>query len=96
MFIHYLTYLFRFCILLAEKYRSIKATKDDFYHKVIETKCIESIQLKAGYTAKEKRVWRFCVNKNYFIKDIINKFNSEKEKRVAYTKYFFFMFFKHA
>ena len=39
MFIHYLTYLFIFRIALTEKYKSIKAIEDDFYHKVIEAKC---------------------------------------------------------
>ena len=46
----------------------------------------------AGYTVDEKRLWRFCVNKNYCVKDIINQINGEKEKRIACTKYFFFMF----
>ena len=49
----------------------------------------------AGYTVDEKRLWRFCVNKNYCVKDIINQINGEKEKRIACTKYFFFMFLKH-
>ena len=96
MFIHYLTYLFLFRIVLTEKYESIKAIEDDFYHKVIAAKCSGNFKSKAGYTAEEKRVWRFFVNKNYCIKDIINKTNGEKEKRIACTKYFFFMFLKHA
>ena len=96
MFIHSLTYLFLFRIVLTEKYKSIKAIEDAFYHKLIEAKCSGNFKLKAGYTAEEKRVWRFCVNKNYFIKDIINKINDEKEKRIVCTKYFFFMFLKHA
>ena len=36
--IYYLTYLFLFRIALTEKDKSIKATEDDFYHKVIEAK----------------------------------------------------------
>ena len=78
MFIHYLTNLFLFRIALTEKYKSIKAIKDGFYDKVIEVKCSGILKLKAGYTAEEKRVWRFCVKKNYCIKDIINKINREK------------------
>ena len=57
---------------------------------------MESSKLKAVYIAEKKRVWRLCLNKNKCIKYIINKINGEKEKRIAYTKYFFFMFLKHA
>ena len=41
--IHYLTYLFLFRIVLTEKYKSIKAKEDDFYHKVVEAKCTEAV-----------------------------------------------------
>ena len=43
--IHYLTYLFLFCIVLTEKSKSIKAIEDDFYHNlsVIEAKCTEAV-----------------------------------------------------
>ena len=91
MFIQYLTYLFLFRIVLIEKYKSVKAIEDGFYDKVIEAKCSGNFKLKAGYTAEEKRVWRFCV-KNYCIKDIINKINGEKEKIFACAKYFFLCF----
>ena len=40
--IHYLTYLFLFLIALTEKNKSISATEDDFYRKVIEAKCTEA------------------------------------------------------
>ena len=40
--IHYLTYLFLFLIALTEKNKSISATEDDFYCKVIEAKCTEA------------------------------------------------------
>ena len=81
MFIHYLTYLFLFrIVVLTQKYKSVKTIRNGFYHKVIEAKCSGNFKLKAGYTAEEKRVWRFCVNKNYFVKDVINKINGEKEK----------------
>ena len=40
--IHYLTYLFLFLIALTEKNKSISATDDDFYRKVIEAKCTEA------------------------------------------------------
>ena len=96
MFIHFLIYLFLFRNAITEKYKSIKAIEDDLYQKVIEAKCSGNFKLKAGYTAEEKRVWRFCVNKNYCIKDVINKINGEKEKRIVCTKYFFLMFLKHA
>ena len=56
MFIHYLTYLFLFRIVLTEKYKSIKAIEFDFYHKVIEAKCGGNFKLKVRYTAEEKRV----------------------------------------
>ena len=85
MFFHCLTYLFLFCIVLTEKYKIIKAIEDDFYDKVIEVKCSRNFKLKAGYTAEEKRVWRFSVNKNYCIKDIINKISGEKEKKITCT-----------
>ena len=39
--IHYLVHLFLFLIVLTEKDKSISAIDDDFYHKVIEAKCIE-------------------------------------------------------
>ena len=52
--IHYLAYLFIFYIVLTEKYKTIKAIGDGFYHKVIEAKCSGNFKLKAGYTAKEK------------------------------------------
>ena len=52
--IHYLAYLFIFHIVLTEKYKTIKAIGDGFYHKVIEAKCSGNFKLKAGYTAKEK------------------------------------------
>ena len=96
MFFHCLTYLFLFYIVLTEKYKIIKAIEDDFYDKVIEVKCSRNFKLKAGYTAEEKRVWRFSVNKNYCNKDINNKINGEKRKRIACKKYFFFKFLKHA
>ena len=93
MLIHYLTHLFLFRIVLTEKYKKVQLIEDDFYRKIIESKCSRKFKLKAGYTAEEQRVWRFSVNKNYWIKDIIS---SKKEKRIACTKYFFFMFLKHA
>ena len=62
MFIHLLTYLFLFRNAITEKYKNTKATEDDLYQKVIEAKCSGNIKLKAGYTAEEERVWRFCVN----------------------------------
>ena len=52
------------------------------------------LQIKAGYSTEEKRVWRFCVIKNCYTKYNINKINAEKEKKIAFTKYFFFMFFE--
>ena len=91
MSIH-LTNLFLFGVAIIEKYKSIKAIKDDLYQKVIKAKCSGNFKLKAGYTAEEKRAWRFCANKNYFVKDVINKINGEKEKRTVCTKYFFLMF----
>ena len=96
MFIHFLTYLFHFRNAITEKYKSIKALENDLYQKVIEVKCSGNFKLKAGYTAEQKRVWRFYVNKNYCIKDVINKINGEKEERIVCTKYFFLMFLKHA
>ena len=85
--------LFIFCFVLTEKYKSIKAVEDDFYHKVIEGKCSENFKLKSGYTAEEKWVRRFCVDKNYCIKDI-NKINGKKEKKLVCTKYIFFYVFE--
>ena len=41
--IHYLTYLCLFPIVLTEKYKSMKAVENDFYHKVIEAKCTEAV-----------------------------------------------------
>ena len=52
------------------------------------------LHIKAGYSTEEKRVWRFCVIKNCYTKYNINKINAEKEKKIAFTKYFFFMFFE--
>ena len=92
MFIHYLTYLFLFRIALTEKYKSIKAIEDDIYHKVIAAKCSGNFKLIAGYAAEEKRVWRFCVNKNYCIKNIINKINGEKEKELHLQSFSFLCF----
>ena len=63
--------------------------------KVIDANCSGNFKLKAGYTAEEKRVWRFCVDKNYCVKDVINKINGGKKKRIVCTKYFFLMFLKH-
>ena len=63
MFIHFLTYLFLFRNAITEKYKSIKAIEDDLSQKVIEAKYSGNIKLKAGYTAEDKSVWRFCVNK---------------------------------
>ena len=96
MFIHYLSYLFIFRIALTGKYKSMKAVEDEFYHKVIEAKCSGKFKSKTRYTAEKKRVWRFYVNKNYCIKDIINKMIGEKDKRIVCTKYFFFRFLKQA
>ena len=64
-----------------------------FYFRYIFTL---NFKLKVGYTADKKRVWHFSVNKNYCNKDIFSKINSEKEKRIASTKHFFFMLLKHA
>ena len=82
MFFHCLTYLFLFCIVLTEKYKIIKAIEDDFYDKVIEVKCSRNFKLKAGYTAEEKRVWRFSVNKNYCNKDLITKSTAKNGKEL--------------
>ena len=84
MFVSYLTYFFLFRFVLTEKHKSIKTIEDYFYQKIIEA-CSGSFNLKAGYTAEEKRAWRFSVNKNYRIKDIINKINGEKEKKITCT-----------
>ena len=92
--IHYLSYLFTSHIVLTEK-----RPTDIFYLKVIEAKCTVhkgNFKLKVEYTAEEKRVWRFCLNKNYYIKDNISKINVEKEKITVCKKYFFLMFLKHA
>ena len=35
------------------------------------------------------------MNKNYCIKDVIDKINGEKEKRIVCTTYFFLMLLKH-
>ena len=40
--INYSTDLFLFLIVLTEKEKSISAIEDDFYHKMIETKCTEA------------------------------------------------------
>ena len=54
MFIHYLTYLFLFrIVVLTQKYKSVKTIRNGFYHKVIEAKCSGNFKLKAGYTAEE-------------------------------------------
>ena len=63
MLIHYLTHLFLFRIVLTEKYKSMKAIEDDFYHKVINAKCRGNFKLKARDTALGKRALRFCVSK---------------------------------
>ena len=96
MFVYYLTYLFLFSFVLNEKYKSVKAVEDDYYQKTTEAYCSGNFKLKAGYTAEEKRVWRFSVNKNCCIKNVINKINDEREKRIACTRYFVFMFLKDA
>ena len=91
MFIHFLTYLLLFGITITKKYKSIKAIEDDLCQKVIEAKCSGNFKSKAGYTAEEKRVWRFCVNKNYCVKDIINKITGKKrEKNCMYKETFSF------
>ena len=41
--IYYLTYLFLFRVVLTEKFKSIKAVEDDFYHNVIEAKYTEEV-----------------------------------------------------
>ena len=41
-FIHYLTHLFLFLIVLTEKDKSISVIEDGFCHKVIEAKCTEA------------------------------------------------------
>ena len=55
---------------------------------------METSNVRQDILLKRKRVWRFFVNKNFYIKGIIN--NGEKEKIIVSTKYFFFMFLKHA
>ena len=60
--------------------------------QVIEAKCSENFKLKAGYTAEEQRVRRFSVNKNYCIKDIINKINEKKENNCMYKVFLFHVF----
>ena len=90
MFFHFLTYLFLFPNAITAKYKSIKALEDYLYEKVTEAKCSGNFKLKAWYTAEEKRVCRFCENKNYCIKDVINKINGEKEM----NKVFLFDAFK--
>ena len=81
MFVSYLTYFFLFRFVLTEKYKSIKAIEDDFYQKIIEA-CSGSFKLKAGYTAEEKRVWRFSVNKNYCIKVSSTKSTVKRRKKL--------------
>ena len=92
MFIHFLTYLFLFRNAITEKYKSMEAIEYDLYQKAIEAKCSGNFKLKAAYTAEEKRVWRFCVNKKYCIKDVINKINGANKKRIVCTKHLFLMY----
>ena len=44
------------------------------------------LQIKAGYSTEEKRVWRFCVIKNCYTKYNINKINAEKEKKHLFRR----------
>ena len=50
------------------------------------------LQIKAGYSTEEKRVWRFCVIKNCYTKYNINKINAEKEKNCIYKVFLFYVF----
>ena len=58
-------------------------------------RCLQDVFIKTNVCWEDillkRRVWRFCVNKNYCDKDVINKINHEKEKRIICTKYFFLM-----
>ena len=71
--IHYLTYLFLFRIVLTEKYKSIKAIEDDFYHKIIEAKwtgavarrcSIKKVFLEISQNSQENT----CVRVSFLIK----------------------------
>ena len=67
--IHCLTYLFLFRIALTDKYKSIKAVVDDFYHKAIEAKCtkavarrcsIKKVLLEISQNSQENNFVRAC------------------------------------
>ena len=82
MFVYYLKYLFLFRFVLTEKYKSIKAIEDDFYQKIMEGNCSGNFKLKAGYTADEKRVWRFLWTRTIALKILLTKSTMKKRKEL--------------
>ena len=60
MLVHYLVYLFLFSIVLTEKCKSIKAIKDDLYHKVIGTKCSGNFRSIPPVVFLGKGVLKIC------------------------------------
>ena len=55
----------------------------------MEAKSSGNFRLKAGYVAEEQKVWSFSVNKNYYIKDIINKIKGEKDNCLCKVSLFY-------
>ena len=50
-------------------YKRIKSIDHNLYKKIIDAKSKQNCKLSTRYTATDKRVWRFCNNSYYRIKD---------------------------
>ena len=72
-----------FHIICTGRYKSIKSIDDNLYKKIIDAKSEQSCKFSTRYTAADKRVWRYCNNSYYTIKDRFEIVTSQTERRVA-------------
>ena len=70
-----------FHIVCISHYKSIKSIDDNLYKKMIDAKFKQNCKFSTRYTALDKRVWRYCNNSYYRIKDEFKIVTSQTERR---------------
>ena len=83
----YLRELFIFTVIFhfvcISQCKSIKSIDNNLYKKIIDAKSQQSPKLSIRYNAADKRVWRYCNNSFYRIKDGFKIVTSQTKRRVV-------------
>ena len=74
-----------FHIVCISHYESIKSIDDNLYQKIIDAKSKQNCKLSTRYTAEDKRVWCYCNDNYYRIKDGFNIVISQAEREIVST-----------